>query len=174
MRGRSHLVFGATAGAGIAHVADLDQPASVGCAALAAVAALLPDLDHPRSLLGRHLPRGSHELVEHRGATHSLAWALLAGWLTMRAAEQLGIPRARLVGAIVAAGVGSHLLADAITEQGIPWLWPLSGRRLALPRLLAIKTGGLIERLLVTATVTAWLVQLTGTFSHLQTLLPGI
>ncbi|MCS7251955.1 MAG: metal-dependent hydrolase [Anaerolineae bacterium] len=66
--------------------------------------------------------------LPHRGPTHSLAlaflWSLLGGlWL-----QDPG-----LIGAW-AGGYLSHLFLDALTPHGIPWLWPMSDKRLRLAR----------------------------------------
>jgi inner membrane protein len=79
--------------------------------------------------------------VAHRGATHTLAFALavaaaMAGAASL-AAGRLPTPFdapwlpafAAFVGAF---GVGTHLAADALTPSGVPLLWPLSGRRISL------------------------------------------
>ncbi|WP_322801514.1 metal-dependent hydrolase [Thermoflexus sp.] len=66
--------------------------------------------------------------LPHRGPTHSLALAVL--WSLLGA---LLWKEPRLAGAW-AAGYLSHLLLDALTPQGIPWLWPLSTGRLRLAR----------------------------------------
>ncbi|HLN23094.1 MAG TPA: metal-dependent hydrolase [Patescibacteria group bacterium] len=124
---------------------------------LAAVASLLPDLDHPKSWLGRRLPFLSHPIAAvfgHRGITHSLlavvaalmAWSTALGWM----------------GPPLALGYLSHLAADALTPQGVPLLWPIK-RRFGLA---LCTTGGAMERLLVAATVgtALWLLRarLTG------------
>lgn len=77
--------------------------------------------------------------VDHRGATHSLAFLVLVaaalGWLGHLAAGALGTEPLRtgclgvLVGTVA---VGSHLLADALTPSGVALLWPLTRRRYAL------------------------------------------
>lgn len=82
----------------------------------------LPDVDH-------RLP-----LVEHRGVTHTLAFALAVGaacgavgWV----AGVPGVPRATLAAGLAGVGflaIAAHLLADALTYAGVPLLWPLSGR----------------------------------------------
>jgi membrane-bound metal-dependent hydrolase YbcI (DUF457 family) len=48
------------------------------------------------------------------------------------------------------AGYLSHLVADSLTEHGVPWLWPFGGN-MGLPpwRTLRIKTGGWFEHLVV-------------------------
>lgn len=49
------------------------------------------------------------------------------------------------VAPLVAAGYFSHLVADSLNPQGVPWLWPLRVR-LGLP---FVQTGGLLERLVL-------------------------
>ncbi len=112
---------------------------------MALASALLPDLDHPRSLLGRQLPWISgplSRLFGHRGFTHSLlavgmgVWGLAqveAPWLLSGAVKD-----ALIVGYL------SHLLGDWLTPMGIPLLWPWR-RRFRLPG-LPLKSGGGYER----------------------------
>ncbi|WP_376793042.1 metal-dependent hydrolase [Thermoflexus sp.] len=72
--------------------------------------------------------------LPHRGPTHSLTMAGLwgaLGWFLLRDPA--------LVGAWAASYL-SHLFLDALTPQGIPWLWPLSKERL---RLACWRTGSL-------------------------------
>lgn len=82
--------------------------------------AMLPDIDH-------RLP-----MIEHRGPTHSLAFAVLVG----AGFAVLGLA---LEGAFSVAGVGlpvfgfalgfltvfAHLLGDTLTYAGVNYLWPL-------------------------------------------------
>lgn len=118
MRGPTHVLGGVVAAALLPHT-------SLATLALGGIGALLPDLDHPRSALGRMMP-GSGVLywtVGHRTVTHSaLALALVWG-LTM------SLPAPVHVG--LAVGFASHLLLDAVSG-GVPLLWPL-GSRLRLP-----------------------------------------
>ena len=77
-------------------------------------------------------------LVPHRGPTHSLLFAALVGATLAGVATLLAarlppslaaswlVPFAAAVGAF---GVGTHLLADALTPSGVPLFWPLSSRR---------------------------------------------
>lgn len=118
MRGPTHALGGVTLAALLPHP-------DLATLALAGVGALLPDLDHPRSTLGRMLP-GSGVLrwtVGHRTATHSVLALVLLWWLTLR------LPGPVHLGLSV--GFASHLLLDAVSG-GVPLLWPL-GSRLRLP-----------------------------------------
>ncbi|ELY81565.1 metal-dependent hydrolase [Natrinema pallidum] len=85
----------------------------------------LPDCDH-------RLP-----LIDHRGPTHTVPFALLVGaGLAALAAvlidassafADLGfVSLAFLVGFV---SIGSHLLVDALTPMGVRPFWPLSRRR---------------------------------------------
>jgi len=83
----------------------------------------LPDVDH-------RLPG-----ISHRGPTHTLAFALLVGAVGAGAgvglASVLDGGRTTLVAfgfGIGTLGILAHLLADALTPAGVPFLWPLSGR----------------------------------------------
>jgi membrane-bound metal-dependent hydrolase YbcI (DUF457 family) len=64
-------------------------------------------------------------------------------------------------------GYASHIVADSLTKQGIPWLGPLSNRDYGLlPRFLRLRTGGFFEGL-VSVVSWAWaalgvLVSITG------------
>lgn len=142
-------------------------------AVLAITGGLLPDIDHPRSWVGRRLALIAWPMARlcgHRGVTHSLlALLAIAGlwWLVahpqapQRATVSLLLPM--LVGYL------SHLLADFLTPAGVPLLWP-SRRRFAVP---LVATGGAVEWLSGLA-VTLWLgTQLWPAFTGGQVRWPG-
>ncbi len=114
----SHLVVGLACWAGAAAAWHLPaDPVTLGLVLLGAV---LPDIDHPSSWIGRRLwfvSRPLALLVGHRGLTHS-ALAVVAGIVVLRLAG-LGGWQAPLV-----VGYLSHLAADLVTVGGIPLLWP--------------------------------------------------
>jgi inner membrane protein len=73
--------------------------------------------------------------ISHRGPTHTLAFAFLIGAVGAGAgvglAAVLDGGRTTLIAfgfGIGTLGVLAHLLADALTPAGVPFLWPLSGR----------------------------------------------
>ena len=148
MTAQGHLLFSVTCVL-LAHKAEL-TPALADASLwhlvpMALASALLPDLDHPHSLLGRQLPWLSgplSRLFGHRGFTHSLlavgmgVWGLAqveAPWLLSGAVKD-----ALIVGYL------SHLLGDWLTPMGIPLLWPWR-RRFRLPG-LPLRSGGGYER----------------------------
>lgn len=122
-------------------------------AACAGLGALLPDLDARESKV-KHLAIAKgiepfalpslllHRLLGHRGLLHSLR-----GWGIM--ALLVGLPLALSVGWLPALalvlGYGSHLLLDACTKHGIPFLFPNKRRLHALPSALLVSTGSAAE-----------------------------
>lgn len=119
---------------------------------LVAFAALVPDIDHPSSTLGRRLPGISHlirAVLGHRGGTHSLLAVLI--WSVV-----IGIYGQRVVSgdaaiyhvAVLAMGFGylTHILADGLTKSGVPLLWPYK-RDFRSP--IAFTTGSIVEYVVV-------------------------
>lgn len=146
----THLIFGACAG--LAAAAALNAPYPLALAGAGALAALLPDIDHPQGTLRQRLGIVGHVglgWLSHRGITHTLlalalvaaaTWAIAPGPLAMA----------------VAAGYGSHLVADMLTRQGLPVLWPLSSRSLHLvPAPLRMRAGSFSESLVFALLVVA-------------------
>jgi inner membrane protein len=128
MMAGSHVVVGAAAWAWAAPHLGLPSldPASL---ALAVGGALLPDIDHPHSWVGRRVRLISRPLaatVGHRGFTHSL----LAVFVCFLALRWHGLSRAVVDPVVV--GYLSHLGADLLTSSGLRLAWPLP-RRYAIP-----------------------------------------
>ena len=100
----------------------------------------MPDLDTPRSWLGKRLkiisiPLGT--LIGHRGFSHSLAATLLLVAALLYATHN-NVP---VVGGL-AIGYMSHLLGDYLTPQGIPFLWPQKDHY----SMALFATGSVLER----------------------------
>jgi len=117
MLARSHVVVAVAAWTWAAPHLGLPSlgPRSVG---LAIVGALLPDIDHPSSWIGRWLRLISHPLAAtfgHRGFTHSMV-AVLACIILLR---WQGFSRA--VTDPLAGGYLSHLAADLLTTRACAW-----------------------------------------------------
>ncbi len=117
---------------------------------LAAVGALLPDLDSPESLAARTggVPlRAASWLfrltVGHRGPFHSLLAVAAVAVLGNAAGETLGFGG---VGGVLAFGWLMHLLQDALTRHGVPFLWPIPLDWHLPP---GLRTGGVVEHLVV-------------------------
>jgi len=92
--------------------------------------ALLPDAD--MILVG--LGAADHGTVGHRGASHSLVLAVVAGVICALAARKLRWPvlRTALIGTFA---VASHAVLDVLGEggRGLPLLWPISDIRFHSP-----------------------------------------
>ncbi|APW98582.1 metal-dependent hydrolase [Halobiforma lacisalsi AJ5] len=88
----------------------------------------LPDVDH-------RLP-----LVDHRGPTHTVAFAFLVGAALAAAAAILVESSSPLVDVgfvgfafvVGTVSIGSHLLADALTPMGVRPFWPFSRRHYSI------------------------------------------
>ncbi|MBF0168255.1 MAG: metal-dependent hydrolase [Alphaproteobacteria bacterium] len=131
----SHVVVGGAVWAGVSQA--LGQPTAPEALGLAALGALLPDIDHPKSWVGKRLALVSvplAALIGHRGLTHSLL-AVLAFSLF------LGFAGTSSLAAPLAVGYLSHLLADGFTLSGVPLFWPLK-RTYGIP---LIRTGSPLE-----------------------------
>ncbi len=144
----------------------------------AALGALTPDIDNARSTLGKRLGPVSKEiqhLAGHRKFFHSLAGLIIVGALVWAIQYGLGLALYHLglrvassylgsgiaPGGFLAPGVGIafaglmigyflHLVADSLTEGGVPWLWP-SKARFGFPpdRHWRFRTGSIWEPIIV-------------------------
>ena len=114
---------------------------------------LLPDIDHPQSLLGQRLRWISQPIARafgHRGFTHSLL-AVVGGVILLRMQLPSGwiIPADAFQGMVL--GYLSHIVADMLTPAGVPLLWPCRWR-FRLP-LINSQKGNQLERILCLACV---------------------
>jgi inner membrane protein len=122
--------------------------------------ATLPDID-------LRLP-----LVPHRGPTHSLLFlALVAGvlgaggfLLGQGSWQPLGGPvRGAVFGVVLGTvGIGSHLLADALTPMGVNVFWPLPADRFSLSLARADNTVANYSLLFLGAAASAAVLVLSG------------
>ena len=141
MMGRNHVIVGL--GLYLAVDWSLGSGGSVplvNCLGVVAVASLAPDLDSPKSSLGRRfwpVSRTVSSFIGHRGFTHSLVASFLV-FLGLAVANQ---HYPDWFGYFVAFGVGyvSHIVADWVTTEGVPLLWP-NRKRFRSP--LSFRTGG--------------------------------
>jgi inner membrane protein len=152
MMARSHVVVGVAtwiAAAPTLHIQPLD-PIYLG---LVVVGSLLPDIDHPKSWVGRRTRPISTAIAatfSHRGITHSAIAVIGLTTLLLHA----GYRRAGVSALIV--GYLSHLAADMLTPQGLRLAWPLR-RTWGLP---LCRTDSAMEPVIVTVMaggVAVWL-----------------
>jgi len=171
--GATHASLGALAGAALSRLAGAPDPL---LALAGAAGGLLPDLDRPGTkawrrlvplataaiaaqCLGAQLPRAVLAATMaapgllllglatgHREATHSL--------LALAASAALFLTTGSgLQGAAIWAGMATHILADLLTPEGVPLLWPARPRH----SLAALRTGGAADLLLGAGSLTATL-----------------
>ncbi|ROP62368.1 inner membrane protein [Enterobacter sp. BIGb0383] len=123
----------------------------------AVLTCLLPDIDHPKSVLGQRLKWIAVPVARafgHRGFTHSLLAVFGAlALFYLQVPQNAMIPPDALQGMVL--GYLSHILADMITPAGVPLLWPCRWR-FRLP-LLSPRKGNQLERVLCMA-LFAWAV----------------
>lgn len=107
----------------------LGYPITAENSLAAAMGGLLPDLDHPKSALGRRLPFLSIPLAAlfgHRGFTHSLLAVGVVLALLVKLSLASPHLNSDLSWLIVPVSIGylSHLLGDSFTPSGVPLLYP--------------------------------------------------
>ena len=164
MLGRTHQVIGVAAGlATVLFVSPSHySPATFGAALVAAhFGALLPDIDQPASTIWRSLPGGRiagaavNPFLQHRNLTHSLLGAVLVAWglhtLFAHFPSYWGV-NTHEVWIVAMVGYTSHLIADMVTVEGIPLLFPYH-KMFGIPpdpfAFLRIETGHWFENLIV-------------------------
>ncbi|MFZ5650925.1 MAG: metal-dependent hydrolase [Bacillota bacterium] len=124
MRGTTHAAAGVFLG-GLAGSAGGGESAGIIWGmALGGIAALLPDMDHPGSMVGRLIrPVGVYleERWGHRDSpTHTAMFVLLSSLPLAAAWIIYGLSAAPFAAALT--GGASHIILDALTRSGVrPW-----------------------------------------------------
>lgn len=126
------------------------------------VGSLLPDIDQPASNFWDSIPLGNivsrpiiRTLGGHRNLTHSILGVILFSWLVawfVQTVFRPGFFDQALFLWSFEIGFVMHLVADAVTVQGIPLLWPFGGNMGFPPRPfhgIRILTGMWFENLVV-------------------------
>lgn len=142
MKYKTHIAFSTLAGVCVAKF--LDIPFQTDYVIGLAVGSLLPDIDHPKSYIGKKLSKTSRimsKTVGHRGLTHSLPF-----WLCL---FTLGFFMKENVFLGLWIGYLFHIVGDLLTVAGVPLFYPFSKARIKLP--LAFKTGGPVEKVVFIA-----------------------
>jgi membrane-bound metal-dependent hydrolase YbcI (DUF457 family) len=136
----------------IAAATGITSTTPLAAYAVAAGAALLPDLDQPRSLANRTVATKPAHLVlrrfSHRGFTHSilaisLFYGLMVGLRALAAQQGIPVPYPYVI--MACAGYGSHIFADMFNKEGVQLFYPFTpfGIRfwsMPIPRALRIST----------------------------------
>lgn len=94
---------------------------------VAALASFLPDLDHPKSTVGRYMPWWVRKVMGgHRMGSHSFLAVAGAWWLTGYLLEN------PIVANAVAVGWLSHVMLDMLTIKGAGVLYPVVRRKIRI------------------------------------------
>ena len=136
MMAHTHMAFGLLFGLlSLSFVHPANKYVFLG---IAVFSALLPDLDHPQSKLGRRVfvSRIFNIFFGHRGFFHAI-WIPIAIWLIL--SFGFGIS----YGSAVFIGYFAHLFSDGLTKAGVNLIHPLKQLRLQG----FIETGGVAEHL---------------------------
>jgi membrane-bound metal-dependent hydrolase YbcI (DUF457 family) len=187
MTGKTHQIIGIAAGIGsyLVLVPPHYTPATFAAVCVvSSLGALLPDIDSGSAKIWQELPLGgvaSHitgPFLQHRNLTHSLlgvgivAYLLYQFGLHIPGYWGLEVHRIQLA-AIIA--YGSHLLADAVTVEGIPLFFPNQHMFGIPPRPfqgLRMETGKWFENWIVFPAVNIGLVVLIAYYwSNIQKIL---
>ena len=94
------------------------------------VGSILPDIDHPRSIIGKNVPI-LPKLLKHRGFTHSIIFCVLISFFNV----WLGI------GSLV------HIIMDMMTKQGVELFYP-NKLKIRFPLVKNTVTNGLFEKVI--------------------------
>lgn len=132
----------------VQNITDLSEGSFVVMAA--AVGSLLPDIDHPQSMLAKSnrttktVSGVVSSVTQHRGFTHTLVFAALMWVLVTRVAAHFDTISNDVVISFML-GFLSHLFLDTLNERGVMWFWPIFCKHL---HLLRIRTGSFVEWIL--------------------------
>lgn len=136
MTGNTHIVGGIAASLAFAQVMNFDPIMTMGAGILGA---LLPDICHGGSKIGRKIPLLSkliNVLFGHRTFTHSLLFLLIIAVLLNKFVPNESFR----VGLLV--GMGSHFILDMATKNGVKLFFPIN---LTVRFPITVKTGGPAE-----------------------------
>lgn len=118
MTGKTHIIGGVAASLAFAQITNYEPVILLGAGV---VGALIPDICHGSSKIGRTLPLLSkliNGLFGHRTFTHSLLFLLLSAVLLHNFMPMEAISAGLLV------GMASHIVLDMATKRGVKLFFP--------------------------------------------------
>ena len=121
------------------------------------VGGLTPDIDQPTADLWRKLPAGSvisrifyPFLGGHRYISHSILGILFFGFLSKFVFAKIGqvlLVDMNIVWSAFMIGYIMHLIMDTLTQEGVPWLFPIPFKFGFPPlRFLRVRTASFMEK----------------------------
>lgn len=142
MTGKTHIIGGIATGLAFAQITNYEPVLLLGAGA---VGAIIPDICHGGSKIGRTFPvvsRIINTLFGHRTFTHSLIFLMLAALLF-----NAFLPN-EAISAGLLAGMASHLLLDMATKKGIKLFFPF---KITVRLPVTTKTGSAAESVIFAA-----------------------
>lgn len=137
---------------GLPLMAAVDQVTVINTIALVC-GSVLPDIDHPKSFIGKRnqvVSKVTNKTLGHRGATHSLIVALGIYLLALFLAHTYLSQKAEFVPFWLLCGYLLHLCEDSFSKNSIRWFWPFSKvKRSSRKRVLYYRTGTVSEYLIL-------------------------
>lgn len=136
MTGNTHIVGGIAASLAYAQYANHDPILMLGAGV---IGALLPDICHSGSMIGRKVPLFSkliNKIFGHRTFTHSLLFLVIVATLLNAFIPNEAVKAGLLV------GMASHYVLDMATKKGVKLLFPL---RITVRFPVTMKTGSKVE-----------------------------
>lgn len=157
--------------------ATINMPTLISCLIANIVGSLLPDMDQASNRLWDLFPAGNfvgkifrRVFISHRTISHSLL-----GFFIFYKFFEWSLPKllnttyidAKLVFASIMLGIASHLIADGITKDGLPLLFPFS-LKIGFPPLkaLRIRTDTWVEHILVLPLVVLFIIWFANENRH--------
>jgi len=137
MQGNTHIIGGITASLAFAQISNDNPLVLVGSGV---IGALLPDICHGGSKIGRKFPiisKTVNSLFGHRSFTHSLLFLVLVGMLLHTFIPYESVSLGILI------GMASHVFLDMGTKKGVKLFFPVS-ISVRLP--FTTKTGSKAEK----------------------------
>jgi inner membrane protein len=147
MKGPTHIVGGLAAAAFAVKVLSLHTQEPIIYYSAALFGSIIPDICHPKSMIGRTVPLLSNmlsRLFGHRSITHSLLFVFLIYW----GMEQLAFQGSTDFQLGVTVGVISHIILDLLTPQGTKLFYPIKST-IRIP--FYVRTGSVIGETTVMA-----------------------
>lgn len=172
MQYRTHITV--SLAVGLPMLAAVDQVTFINTAVLVC-GSVLPDIDHPKSFIGKRsqvVSKVANKTLGHRGATHSLVVAAGVYLLALfnakayLATAAMHLPFWLLIGYLL------HLIEDSFSKNSIHWFWPFSKfKKSARKRLFYYRTGHVSEYLILGFALCLLLIELNLLWSgHLTSL----
>lgn len=157
MMGKTHVVIGVSYGLAVASASTISPVQVVSMISGLVIGSLLPDIDHPQSIITRQVPLIGwtvSKIAGHRGLLHSILGVLLlfvvVGFLSSSLIAGVSVLTFDVKdvvmyfsGAIIA-GYILHIIADMLTVSGVKLFYPFK----TTVRFPIFTTGGIAELIL--------------------------